>query len=135
MTRFEQEISGYLDREVEKRTGEPTKWFWKKNAEKEMWKAVEKIKEMNISDNGIATWKSNGNYVPDDILEKLDWAGVAFIDYEATKKARQKADEKFFEEYRAKKRGYSAEELFEMQSAFGKGAVVVDIISGERIQL
>lgn len=135
MSRFQQEISGYLDEQVAKRNNEPNKGFWKKHAEKEMWQAVDKIKSMNIDENGVATWKSNGNHIPNDMLEKLEYAGVTCINYEATRKASKEADEKFFAEYRARKHSPSAEEIFEMQCAFGKGAVVVDAITGQRIQL
>lgn len=138
MTRFEMEISGKLDKEVQANGGNLRPNFWREHAEKEMWKAVEKFKtDAIVDDNGIATWKLSGNCLPDDFLEMLDWAGVATINYEATKRERQRQDEKFFKEYKEanKNRKYTEEELFEMRAAFGTGVTIVDAISGQTIQL
>lgn len=44
---------------------------------------------------------------------------------------------KFLEQYRKAMANHvpSAEERMEMENAFGKGAVVVDVITGQRFQL
>lgn len=138
MTRFEMEISGKLDKEVQANGGNLRPNFWREHAEKEMQKAVEQFKtDIDVDDNGVATWKKSGNIVPDDFLEKLDWAGVATINYERTKAEGKRRDEEFFKQYREqqKNRKYSEEELFEMRAAFGTGVTVVDVISGQTIQL
>ena len=138
MTRFEMEISGKLDKEVQANGGNLRPNFWREHAEKEMQKAVEQFKtDIDVDDNGVATWKKSGNIVPDDFLEKLDWAGVATINYERTKAEGKRRDEEFFKQYREqqKNKKYSEEELFEMRAAFGTGVTVVDVISGQTIQL
>lgn len=138
MTRFVQEITGALDREIQARGGDLRPNFWREHAEKEMWKAVEKFhKDADVDENGVATWKSNGNCLPEDILEMLDWAGVATINYERTRAERDKQNAEFLAEYREQQKNhkYTEEELFEMRAAFGKGAVIVDAITGQKIQL
>ena len=45
ITRFQQEISGELDRQVADRTGEPNKGFWKRHAEEEVAKIVEEYEK------------------------------------------------------------------------------------------
>ena len=138
MTRFEMEISGKLDREVAERTGESNKHFWQRHAEKEMYEAVEKFhSDIDVDENGIATWKKSGNVVPSDFLEKLDWAGVATINYEATRAEEKRRNAEFFKAYREQRKNhkYSEEELFEMRAAFGTGVTIVDAISGQEIRL
>jgi len=117
MTRFEMEISGKL--------GE----FWKKDAEKRVAKAVESVKDMNIDENGVATWKSNGHCLMDDYLELLEYGGVKEVSRENTKIARDKETAEFLKNYRHEP---TEEEMLEMRAAFGEGTVVVDVLSGKR---
>lgn len=137
MTRFEQEISGFLDRERAKRTGEPNDHYWENSAKRDVEKAIEDIKRMNIDENGVATWKSNGRCPMNDLLEMLEYAGITEINYEATRKERERQNAEFAREYREanKNRKYSEEELFEMRAAFGTGVTIVDAISGQKIRL
>lgn len=46
-------------------------------------------------------------------------------------------DKKALEDYRERMKNhvYSAEEMFEMRAAFGEGETVVNVITGEKIQL
>ena len=138
MTRFMREISGLLDKEVAERTGEPNRHYWYNHATEEAYKAVEKFKkDAQVDDNGIVTWKSNGRCPMDDFLEMLDWAGVATINYEATRKERDRQNEESIREYKEsmKNHVYSEEELFEMRAAFGRGTTIVDVITGQTIRL
>ena len=123
MTRFQKEISGQLGA------------YWQQSAEKEVLAAVEKAnKDANVDENGAISWKSNGRYLMDDFCEKLEFAGFNFS-REATKAAREAQVSKELTEYRENYRSPSAAELDEMRITFGEGATVVDIISGEMIQL
>lgn len=77
MTRFEMEISGRL--------GE----FWKKRAIEEVNNALKKADEdATIEADGAIRWNSNGNYIPDDFCEKLEYAGYNFS-REATRAKRK----------------------------------------------
>lgn len=121
MTRFEQELSGALGA------------FWKKNAEQEIAKMQKRADndEIRTNVNGGAFWNSNGNYLPADCAEILSYTDFPFS-LEETKRAREAQTAAFLENYHHET---TAEERMEMQAAFGKGTMVVDIISGERIRL
>lgn len=123
MTRFEREISGSL--------GD----FWKKNAQEEVKKAVAQAdKEAAVEEDGAIKWKSNGRYLMDDFCEKLEYAGYPF-DREATAKKRDAQNVESLAEYRRNDRGLSGEELAEARAAFGEGATVVNILTGEKTRL
>lgn len=123
MTRFEQEISGML--------GE----FWARHAEEEVARLVRKAaEEATVEEDGAIKWNSNGNYLPDDCCEKLEYAGFNFS-RQATAEKRAEQTRKFIEEYRKKQAEPTEEELAEMRRNFPKGTKVVDIISGREIQL
>lgn len=120
MTRFQMELSGQL--------GD----YWKRNAEEEIAQMQDRVDngEVLIDGNCAAYWKSNGNYLPEDCVEKLLHTSF-FFDVDATNAAREKQDAEFLEEYCGRKHDPSPEELSEMRAAFGAGTTVVDIISGE----
>lgn len=124
MTRFQMELNGLL--------GE----YWKKSAEKELndIRADYVLGKINIFD-GVA-YNRIGRVVMDDMAEKIQLAGLP-IDREATADAREVEVEKAVKEYREamKNHQYDAEELFEMEAAFGKGTKVVDVLTGQTIQL
>ena len=123
MTRFEREISGSL--------GE----FWKKNAEEEVRKAVAQAEtQATVDADGAIRWESNGRYLMDDFCEKLEYAGYAF-DREATAKKRDAQNAESLAQYRRNDRGLSGEALAEARAAFGEGATVVTILTGERTKL
>ena len=123
MTRFEREISGSL--------GE----FWKKNAEEEVRKAVAQAEtQATVDADGAIRWESNGRYLMDDFCEKLEYAGYAF-DREATAKKRDAQNAESLAQYRRNDRGLSGEALAEARAAFGEGATVVNILTGERTKL
>jgi hypothetical protein len=56
-------------------------------------------------------------------------------DRSATEAARAAENAEFLEEYRRNRKPHSAEEIAEMRAAFGPGTKVVDIITGETINL
>ncbi len=125
MTRFEQELSGAL--------GE----FWTKEAKKELERVKAELEEgkITIDEEGVAR-NLIGRALMNDMLEKLLFV-TDRVNAEATRKARnievKKAIDEY-KEYRAKE-GYGEEELKEMRAAFGKGTKVVDILSGETIEV
>lgn len=138
ITRFQQEISGELDRQVADRTGEPNKGFWKRHAEEEVAKIVEEYEngELLIDEFGVAYWASNNRAIPQECVEKAIYGGLP-IDAELTRELELNQMEKSLAEYRERMKNhvYTEEELGEMRNAFGEGTVVVNALTGERIQL
>ena len=136
-SRFQQEISGDIDKWVEKNTGKNTH-FWQRHAEEEVAKMVKQYEngEMLIDENGVATWASNGRAIPEECVEKAVYGGVP-VNAEHTREFRDEQTEKSLAKYRERMKNhkYSDEELFEMRAAFGAGTTVVDVITGRKIQL
>lgn len=125
MTRFQKEISGEF--------GE----WWKKNAEREVSEALNRVKtDAIVEEDGAIRWISSGNYIPDDYCEKLEYGGYNFS-REATRIKKDGQQSKFAEEYRERMKNYkpSEEELYEMKCAFGEGVEIVDVITGQKIFL
>lgn len=123
MTRFEQEISGIL--------GD----WWEDYAEKEVAKLVDTVKvEATVDQDGAIKWKSNGKYVPDDVCEKLEFAGYEF-DRQMTALKRDKQIDESLNQYREvmKNHKYSEEEMIEMRNSFGSGTKVVNVLTGEEV--
>lgn len=77
-----------------------------------------------------------GRVLMADLAEKLAWV-TDDIDRDATAAAREIEVDAELAEYRSARRqsGYSAAELNEMRAAFGPGAVVTDILTGQTITL
>ena len=123
MTRFQRELNGSLGP------------FWQKEAEKELARVKADLVngQITIDGDGIAR-NCLGRVLMADLMEKLlmvtDRADAA-----ATAAARNAEVEQELAEYRAAKRTRSAEELAEMRAAFGPGTTVVDVITGEKIEL
>lgn len=121
MTRFEMELSGML--------GE----CWKKHAEEELEKVRAELKAgmITIDTMGVAR-NCIGRALMGDMLEKVVRV-TDKVDAEATQKARDAEVEKSISEYRERMKNHkpSAEELFEMRAAFGPGAKVVDVFTGQ----
>ena len=124
MTRFEQELSGSIGA------------FWKRDAEERIarMQAQADNGEIRTNMNGGAFWNSNGNYLPADAAEVLSHTDFEFS-LEETARARKVQTAMQLEAYRKNYRGPSEEEKAEMRAAFGPGTTVVDVISGDRIQL
>ena len=121
MTRFEQELSGALGA------------FWKKNAEQEVTRLLAQTKDIEVEPDGAAKWKTNGSYLPKEVIEKLAYGGFEFSP-EATRAKREIQTTAFLRDYRANHRT-TEEEKNEMRAAFGAGQTVVNIITGEQIAL
>jgi hypothetical protein len=84
--------------------------------------------------DGVWRWKSNNRVPFEDMLQC--WG----LDDETMQKciaAREKDVSKTLASYRKQMENHvpSAEERFEMQAAFGEGAEVVNVITGQKIQL
>ena len=125
MTRFAREISGSLGA------------FWKAEAEKELASIREDLAagRITIDANGVAR-NCIGRVLMDDLAEKVEWV-TSEINREATAAAREVEVAKSAAAYRESRRrsGYSAEEMNEMRAAFGAGATVVDVLTGQTITL
>ena len=123
MTRFEKELSGALGA------------YWKKEAEKELERVSQDIKDgkITIDENGVAR-NCKGRALQNDMLEKVLMVSD-LVNAEATREACQDETMKAIEAYMANYTGPSEEELFEMRAAFGTGTTVVDVLSGKKIKL
>lgn len=121
MTRFEKELSGALGT------------FWKKNAEMEVerFQALADQGEIILDADGAARWKTNQRYLPGDCAEKLSYTSFSF-NLAATVKKREQMD---FLPSRRSRWTPGTEDLAEMTSVFGRGTIVVNIITGERIRV
>ena len=124
MTRFQKELSGILGA------------YWKKSAEKELAQVKADFENglITIDENGVARNRI-GRVLMSDMLERLAM-GTNEVNVEATREARDEEVERELAEYRkAHRDAPSEEERFEMTAAFGKGATVVDCITGRKIRL
>lgn len=123
MTRFQRELNGELGA------------YWKREAEKELeWVKTDlQAGKITIDENGVAR-NCIGRVLMSDMLEKLvmvtDKASV-----EATTAARDKEVSESLVEYRKNARPATKEERMEMRAAFGKGTTVVNVLTGEEIDL
>lgn len=123
MTRFERELNGSLGA------------YWKTEAEKELERVKADLDagKITIDENGIAR-NCIGRILMADMLEKLALV-TDKVDTKATTAARDTEVAQELAAYRTTKRSRSTEELAQMRAAFGPGATVVDILSGEKIKL
>lgn len=122
MSRFQREISGSLGT------------FWKERAEEEVKKLLEQSKtDIIVESDGAIKWKTNSNYVPDDVCEKLEYAGFKF-NRTATKNKKDKQSAEFIKTYieNNKNRDFTEEEKIEMNATFGPDTNVVDVLSGRQ---
>ena len=122
MTRFAREWNGELGA------------FWQKNAHEEAARLLAQRDNIEVEEDGAAKWRSNGSYLPADVVEKLIFAGADFFSEEATAAKREAQTAEFIGSYRRNHRT-TTEERAEMEAAFGKGTTVVNIITGKKIKL
>lgn len=86
--------------------------------------------------DGIFRWNSNTHVPFDDVLESLEKEGFLTPEIvEASKKEREKELSEFLNSQRQIYRGPSEEEISEMRSAFGTGTTVVNVITGDYINI
>ena len=123
MTRFQKELSGALGA------------YWKKEAEKELERVKTDLQEgrITIDENGVAR-NCISRVLMGDMLEKLAMV-TAKVSVEASTVARNREGSESLAEYRKNARPVSEEERMEMQAAFGKGTTVVNVLTGEKIEL
>jgi hypothetical protein len=85
--------------------------------------------DYTVDDNGVARWESNNSVPPRDWLMLLE-----LVDERVNVLRSEVQSEKDFailrEQYTRNEGFPSAEEMYEMEAAFGKGVTVVDVISG-----
>lgn len=122
-TRFMRELNGEF--------GE----YWLKTAWKEIGEAMRLFTtSVDVSADGVVTWKSNGAVIMDDMAEKMEVAGCNF-NRANTAKAREIECAKELKQYIAKDHEPTAEEIYEMRAAFGAGAVVENLFTGRTYKL
>jgi hypothetical protein len=82
--------------------------------------------------DGVFFWKSNDRPVPVDVFEDADLKVPT-----GQEAACDKATDAFLAEYRESMKDHvpSAEEMYEMRSAFGPGETVVNVFTGQRTHL
>lgn len=122
-TRFQQELSGDLGP------------GWQKRAEAELAavKADLESGQITIDPQGIAR-NCIGRAVMRDVLEKLLLV-TDKVDATATQATREAETAESIKSYRAAHKGFSSEELAEMRAAFGEGTTVVNVLTGETVEL
>lgn len=125
MTRFDRELRGEF--------GD----FWKKEAIRYLHKIEEEVfkGEITVDSDGVAR-NCIGRVVVDEVANALDYIiqdGSFRLD--KTVEAREVEDAQFIKNYIAQDRGPSDEEIIEMKAAFGEGTIVIDVLTGKRIQL
>ena len=126
MTRFERELNGSLGA------------YWAEAAKKEIRKMEERQinGEIFFGADGVVRWTSNNRVMPKDCREILSHTVYRDLYSEEASRAAEEAETAaFLDSYRKSYTGPSAEERMEMEAAFGKGATVVNVITGERIRL
>lgn len=110
---------------------------WAQNARNDILRVQKELEsgEITIDDVGVAR-NCIGRVVTSEIQEILAFVTDKFND-DATNAARAEEDRRDIEEYKKAKANYrpSAEEIEEMRAAFGEGTSIVDIFTGNSIQL
>lgn len=89
-------------------------------------------------EGGIVRWVSNGAVPPFDCLYEMREQGLITSNQLASSQVvGTRERDAFIEQYRERMKNYfpDEEEMFEMRSAFGKGATVVNVITGKSIKL
>lgn len=86
--------------------------------------------------NYVLRWKSNDRVPPQEVLDFWKYIGKRF-NMSKSITARNRESKRSIEQYKKSMRNhkYSEEELSEMRAVYGKGEVIVDIITGEKIKL
>lgn len=125
MTRFDRELRGEY--------GE----LWKKKAMHYLHKIEEEVSkgEITIDKEGVAR-NCIGRVVVDEVANALDYIiQDGSFRWDRTIEARNKENEEFLKEYVSRQPHCSDEEIAEMEAAFGEGTKVINILTGQEIQL
>jgi hypothetical protein len=87
-------------------------------------------------EDGVYRWHSNAQVVPDDALGLAIAVGVADATYRATTNAARRTEsDAFLARYRSTPHPMSPEARAEARAEFGAGAVIVNVVTGERYEL
>jgi hypothetical protein len=104
--------------------------FEKQEAER----LVHSFDEAEVKD-GVVRWKSNGSVPPNDVMDLWEYVGKVF-DKAKSQEARDKDIDTFAAAYRIKQSELTAEQKSErkanLRAAYGRGTVVVDVLTGEK---
>lgn len=86
--------------------------------------------------NYVLRWKSNDRVPPQEVLDFWKFIGKRF-NMSKSVAAREREDKQSIEQYKKRMENYkhSDEELSEMRAVYGKGTVIVDVITGKKIKL
>lgn len=87
--------------------------------------------DTTIDGDGIMRWKSNNSVPPADCLALAVYIGL-LIDEVNSGVVRDAEQRAFLAAYRANPPKLTEEDKFEMRAAFGKGATVVNVITGKK---
>lgn len=101
-------------------------------------KTVDRIAERATITAGVIRWNSNDRVPPLDIVALAAEVFEA-VDFDASREAYEADAKRSISEYRRRRAQRTpeqvAEERAEMRAAFGPGATVVDVLTGERTAL
>jgi hypothetical protein len=100
--------------------------------------AVNHASDLDIDVNGVGRWTTNGHVIPADSAAMLVALGLAQgLDVGATAAAREAETAAFLTAYRERMANHvpDAEELYALHAAFGPGARIVNVITGQETQL
>lgn len=102
---------------------------------KEKWEMVDCIYDAIVEDDGAIKWESNGNYLMEDVMNNIIANGFTEFSKEATLAKREAQVKELLSNYRKNYKGPTEEQLAEMRAAYGYGAKVIDVITGDVITL
>ena len=109
--------------------------LWKRERAEKLKKDLET--QTTIDEKGIMRWTTNNRVPPLDCLEFAKFGLKMPVNIPASIAQGDREQQDAIEAYRRceAERPISTEERYEMEAAFGKGSVIVDIITGREIEL
>lgn len=134
MNRFGKYYNTYIQDYVDIYIDNINKTYAKRNID-ELLNAFEN--DMAYVDGNIARWHSNDSVPPKDIIEFWEFTGITEqynIDTDECTKVRDEEISAELDAYRKSRENHemSDEETYELQSAFGTGNEIVDVITGKK---
>jgi hypothetical protein len=87
--------------------------------------------------NGVWVWISNGRVPPADAIKDYGIDKLPNFDKARHDQVRDQQTAEFLDSYRKKMESWepSAEEMYEMRAAYGKGATVINLITGRKYKV